>query len=158
MTEVTGLAGDEAQNIATQVGRTMLANDRATQMLGIMLDEIRPGYARMHMVVREEMLNGHDLCHGGFIFTLADSTFAFACNSRNFNTVAAAAMIDFLAPGRCGDRLTAEAIEQSLAGRTGVYDIVVSRQDGTRIALFRGKSHRISGEVLNRPNVLSPQS
>jgi acyl-CoA thioesterase len=98
--------------------------------------------------VRGDMLNGHAICHGGFIFTLADSAFAFACNSRNHNTVASAGNIDFLAPAQEGDLLTAEAVEQSLSGRTGVYDIGVTRGDGIRIAMLRGKSHRIQGEVI----------
>jgi acyl-CoA thioesterase len=100
------------------------------------------------MPVRDDMLNGHGLCHGGLIFTLADSAFAYACNSRNQNTVASGCTIDYLAPGQPGDILSAEAIEQSLAGRTGVYDITVSNQDGKRLALFRGRSHSIKGGVL----------
>jgi acyl-CoA thioesterase len=102
----------------------------------------------MSMPVREDMLNGHQSCHGGFIFSLADSAFAFACNSHNFNTVGAGCTIDYLAPGRLGDLLTAEAVEQALAGKTGVYDIQVRNQDGRMVALFRGKSHRVQGEVI----------
>ena len=94
------------------------------------------------------MLNGHQTCHGGFIFALADSAFAFACNSHNRNTVASGCSIDYLARGREGDVLSAHAREQSRAGRTGVYDIVVTIQDGVRIALFRGRSYQISGEVI----------
>jgi acyl-CoA thioesterase len=113
------------------------------------LDAIRPGYARMRMQVREDMLNGHGTCHGGYIFMLADSAFAFACNSHNFNTVGAGCTIDYLAPGRAGDVLVAEAVEQALAGKTGVYDVVVTDQDGRKVALFRGKSHRVAGHVVD---------
>ena len=104
------------------------------------------------MSVRKDMLNGHSICHGGFIFTLADSAFAFACNSYNQVTVAARAAIDFLAPAQLGDVLIAIAEERALSSRTGVYDITVSNQDGVRIALFRGNSHRIRGEVVPQPN------
>jgi acyl-CoA thioesterase len=115
------------------------------------LDEIRPGYARMSMRVRDDMLNGHSTCHGGYIFMLADSAFAFACNSHNFVTVGAGCTIDYLAPGREGDLLTAEATEQARTGKTGVYDIVVTNQEGRKVALFRGKSHRVSGHVVELP-------
>jgi acyl-CoA thioesterase len=99
------------------------------------------------MPVRRDMLNGHATCHGGYIFMLADSAFAFACNSHNFNTVGAGCTIDYLAPGFEGDVLVAEALEQALQGKTGVYDICVRNQDGRTVALFRGKSHRVSGMV-----------
>jgi acyl-CoA thioesterase len=138
---------ERAQQLAELAGKTMYERDPASQKLGMTLDEIRPGYARMSMRVREDMLNGHGTCHGGYIFMLADSAFAFACNSHNFNTVGAGCSIDYLAPGREGDLLTAEAQEQALSGKTGVYDIVVSNQEGRKVALFRGKSHRVSGMV-----------
>lgn len=137
----------DPQALAELAGKTMYARDPASQALGMLLDEIRPGYARMSMRVRGDMLNGHATCHGGYIFMLADSAFAFACNSHNFNTVGAGCTIDYLAPGREGDVLVAEAVEQALQGKTGVYDIKVSNQDGRTIALFRGKSHRVSGMV-----------
>jgi acyl-CoA thioesterase len=133
--------------LAELAGKTMYERDPASQALGMTLDEIRPGYARMSMRVRGDMLNGHATCHGGYIFMLADSAFAFACNSHNFNTVGAGCSIDYLAPGREGDLLVAEAVEQALQGKTGVYDIKVSNQEGRTIALFRGKSHRVSGMV-----------
>ncbi len=139
----------DPQALAELAGKTMYERDPASQGLGMTLDEIRPGYARMSMRVRANMLNGHASCHGGFIFTLADSAFAFACNSHNFNTVGAGCTIDYLAPGREGDLLTAEAVEQALAGKTGVYDITVTNAEGKTIALFRGKSHRVSGTVVN---------
>ena len=100
------------------------------------------------MTVRPDMVNGHHICHGGLIFTLADSAFAYACNSYNKNTVASACHIDFLAPAKEGDILEAEAVEQSLSGRTGVYDITVRTRSGKTVALFRGKSYRINGEVI----------
>ncbi len=141
----------DPQALAELAGRTMYERDPASQALGMTLDEIRPGYARMSMPVRADMLNGHGTCHGGYIFMLADSAFAFACNSHNAVTVGAGCTIDYLAPGRPGDLLTAEAIEQSLLGKTGVYDIAVTDQTGRKIALFRGKSHRVSGQVAELP-------
>jgi acyl-CoA thioesterase len=137
----------DVQALAELAGKTMFERDLASQALGMRLVEIRPGYARMTMPVRGDMLNGHQTCHGGYIFMLADSAFAFACNSHNHNTVGAGCSIDYLAPGREGDLLTAEATEQALAGKTGVYDIKVSNQEGRTIALFRGKSHRVAGLV-----------
>jgi acyl-CoA thioesterase len=107
-----------------------------------------PGRAIMRMAVRREMLNGHEICHGGLIFTLADSTFAFACNSRNNVTVAAACTIDFLQPVRLGDVLTCEGTERLLQGRHGVYDMTVTNQAGEIVALFRGKSTQVKGSVL----------
>ena len=135
------------QALADLAGKTMYERDPASQKLGMTLDAIRPGYACMRMRVREDMLNGHGSCHGGYIFMLADSAFAFACNSHNFVTVGAGCAIDYLAPGRIGDVLTAEATEQALSGKTGVYDVVVTDQDGRTLALFRGKSHRVAGQV-----------
>lgn len=137
--------------LARAAGAAMYARDTASQGLGMVLEAIRPGYARLAMTVREDMLNGHATCHGGFIFALADSAFAFACNSHDRVTVAAGAAIEFLAPARLGDRLTAEATEQYLGGRTGIYDVVVSNQDGRRVALFRGKSFRKDGAVTDPP-------
>jgi acyl-CoA thioesterase len=137
------------QALAELAGKTMYERDPASQALGMTLDAIRPGFARMRMRVRDDMLNGHGTCHGGYIFMLADSAFAFACNSHNFNTVGAGCTIDYLAPGRAGDVLVAEAVEQALAGKTGVYDVVVTAQDGRKVALFRGKSHRVAGHVVD---------
>ncbi len=136
-----------AQALAELAGRTMFERDPASQALGMVLAEIRPGYARMTMTVRADMLNGHATCHGGYIFMLADSAFAFACNSHNLSTVGAGCTIDYLAPGRGGDVLVADATEQALQGKTGVYDVTVKTADGRTIALFRGKSHRIGGTV-----------
>jgi len=136
------------QALAEAAGAAMFARDAASQALGMKLVEIRPGYARMTMPVRSDMLNGHQTCHGGFIFALADSAFAFACNSHNHTTVGAGCTIDYLAPGRLDDLLTAEAIERTLAGKTGIYDVNVTNQEGKMIATFRGKSHRVAGEVV----------
>lgn len=138
----------DAQSLAELAGKTMYERDPTSQALGMRLAEIRPGYARMTMTVRADMLNGHRTCHGGYIFMLADSAFAFACNSHNFNTVGAGCTIDYLAPGREGDVLTAEAVEQALAGKTGVYDIAVTNAEGRTVALFRGKSHRVPGMLV----------
>ena len=138
----------DAQRLAELAGRAMLERDPASRGLGMSLDAIGPGHARMSMPVREDMLNGHACCHGGYIFMLADSAFAFACNSHNFNTVGAGCTIEYLAPARPGDVLVAEAREQALQGKTGIYDVVVLDQDGRKIALLRGKSHRVAGTVV----------
>ena len=127
----------------------MWARDTASQALGMRIVRVGPGHAELSMTVRADMLNGHAICHGGFIFTLADSAFAYACNSYNVNTVASGCGIDFLAPAREHDVLTAVAQERSAAGRTGVYDIEVSNERGDTIALFRGKSYRIKGHVID---------
>ena len=137
-----------AQDLANAAAQAMYRNDRASQALGMSLEEVRPGYARMSMAVRPDMLNGHEICHGGMIFTLADSTFAFACNSYNITTVAAACSIEFMRPVAGGELLTAEAVEQILSGRNGAYDIRVSNRAGEVVALFRGKSTQIRGTVV----------
>ncbi|WP_332852897.1 hydroxyphenylacetyl-CoA thioesterase PaaI [Duganella sp. S19_KUP01_CR8] len=142
------LNAEEAQALAQAVGAAMFDSDPASQGLGMTIDAIAPGHARMSMPVRADMLNGHGSCHGGFIFTLADSAFAFACNSHNLTTVGAGCTIDYLAPARLHDVLTADATEQALAGKSGVYDVKVTNQDGRTVALFRGKSHRVSGHIL----------
>jgi acyl-CoA thioesterase len=136
--------------LAERVGHAMFERDPASQALGMRLDEIRPGYARMSMPVRPDMLNGHATCHGGFMFALADSAFAFACNSHNAVTVGAGCTIDYLAPGRLGDLLSAEAVELSVSGKTGIYDVRIADQEGRTLALFRGKSHRVSGHVVEQ--------
>jgi len=139
---------DERQ-LAAKVGEAMFAGDRASrEFMRMELVSCEPGRAVMRMAVREEMLNGHEICHGGFIFTLADSTFAFACNSRNKVTVAAGCSIESLKPGRVGDVLTCEGIEQVLQGRHGIYDMKVTNQRGEAVAMFRGKSAQIQGTVI----------
>lgn len=135
--------------LAAATAGAMWARDRTAQALGMRLVKIDAGHATLAMTVRSDMVNGHRICHGGMIFTLADTAFAYACNSYNQNTVASAAHIDFLAPAREGETLEAEAIERSAAGRTGVYDVTVRTGDGRTVALFRGKSARISGQVID---------
>ncbi len=141
--------GDAArQQLAEQVRDAMLARDRATRSLGIEVLSIAPGTATLRMTVRDDMLNGFDICHGGFVTTLADSCFAFACNSYNEMTVASGFAIDIVAPSRAGDVLTAVASEVSLAGRTGVYDITLANQRDELIAVFRGRSYRLKGKPV----------
>lgn len=135
--------------LAEKVAAALYASDKASQSHGIRIAEVRPGYARLTMLVRGDMANGHGICHGGMVFTLADSAFAFACNSYNENTVAAAAAIDFLAAAREGDELTAEATELWRTRRNGIYEITVTNQKGAKIAFFRGRSYRIEGQVVS---------
>lgn len=144
-------AADDAarRDLAQRVGQAMFAADRASrETMGMELLECAPGRAVMRMWVQPPHLNGHRICHGGFIFTLADSTFAFACNSYNKNAVAAGCSIEFLKPAHEGDVLTCEGVEQVLSGRHGIYDMTVRNQHGQVVALFRGKSAQISGTVL----------
>lgn len=133
-----------------RVGAAMYERDFAAQHLGIELLDIRQGYACVKMPVADYMINGHDICHGGMIFTLADTAFAYACNSYNLVALAAAASVEFLAPARLGDMLTATANEQVLSGRKGIYDVVVTDQHDNIIALFRGRSQQTRGEVVVR--------
>lgn len=135
------------QALADAASDAMWQRDRAAHALGMERLSVAPGHATLRMVVRPDMVNGHQTCHGGMIFSLADTAFAYACNSYNLSTVASACHIDFLAPGREGDVLEAVAVERSAAGRTGVYDVTVSVIGGKTVALFRGKSYRIKGEV-----------
>ena len=139
----------DALALAHAVGQTMFAADVASRdTMGMELLSCEPGRASMRMVVQHLHLNGHQICHGGFIFTLADSTFAFACNSHNKNAVAAGCSIEFLKPGQLGDVLTCEGIEQTLQGRHGIYDMRVTNQRGEVVAMFRGKSAQIQGNVI----------
>jgi acyl-CoA thioesterase len=137
-----------AQLLAERAAHALFERDRASQGLGMRLAGVRPGSARVVLTVRGDMLNGHQVCHGGIVFALADSAFAFACNSHNESTVAAAAAIDFLATAREGDELTAEAVELWRTRRNGIYEITVVNQRGERVALFRGRSYRIDGQVV----------
>ena len=135
--------------LAAKVGEAMFAVDAASKdFLRMELVACEPGRAVMRMQVREPMLNGHKICHGGLIFTLADSTFAFACNSHNKVTVAAGCSIEFLKPAQLGDVLTCEGLEQVLQGRHGIYDMKVRNQRGEVVAMFRGKSASIQGTVI----------
>jgi acyl-CoA thioesterase len=138
----------DAHAIAEAVKLGMFMDDAASRGLGMHIDAIGPGYARISMTVRPDMLNGFKICHGGFITTLADSAFAFACNSYNEVTVASGIVVDFLAPAHEGDRLTAECHEVARTGRTGVYDIKVTDQDGKTVMVMRGRSHTIKGKQV----------
>jgi len=134
------LAPADAQALAERVAREMYERDGASQGLGLRVVRVAPGRAEVAMTVRTDMLNGHAICHGGFIFTLADSAFAYACNSYNLTTVASGCAIDFLAPAREGDLLTAVAHERSASGRTGVYDIEVNNQRGEKSRCFAARA------------------
>jgi acyl-CoA thioesterase len=139
----------EAKALAQKVADSMFAVDIATKdTMGMTILTCEPGRAVLRMTVRELHLNGHQICHGGFIFTLADSTFAFACNSYNKVAVAAGCSIEFLKPAKLGDVLTCEGVEQTLSGRHGIYDMRVTNQHGETIAMFRGKSAQIQGTVI----------
>lgn len=137
-----------AQQIAELSAEAMLSSDPSSTRLGMVVEEVRPGFARLRMTVVAYMINSHNICHGGYVFTLADSAFAFACNTYNRVTVASGATIDFLAPVYLEDELTAVATEQALGGRTGVYDVVVKNQAGRNVAVFRGRSHRLQGSLI----------
>jgi len=136
------------QQIAEAARDAMSAGDRASKMLGMQVLAVGPGTALLSMTVRADMLNGHELCHGGLVATLADSAFAYACNAYNEVTVAAGFDINLLVGARLGDVLTARAVEVSKAGRSGVYDIAVSNQRGEVVAVFRGRSHTVKGKPL----------
>jgi acyl-CoA thioesterase len=131
--------------LAERAAEIIEREDRASRWMGMQLEEVRPGYARLRMRVTENMVNGQKVCHGGLIFSLADSSFGFACNSHNQHALAASCAIDFLAPAALGDELTAEASEAAHAGRTRIYDVRVTNQEGTLIAVFRGKSAAVKG-------------
>ena len=135
-----------AQQLAEYARDGMFARDRAAHGLKMRITHIAPGQATIEMPVQDHMLNGFDICHGGYITTLGDTAFAYACNSQGLAAVASACSVDFVAPGRPGDVLVAEAKEVSQAGRTGVYDVTISNQKGEVIALFRGRSYRMKGK------------
>ena len=142
-------AGREAmtpQERAERSAQAMWAGDAASKDLGMTLDRVSPGEAELSFEVAPRHLNGHQICHGGYIFTLADSAFAFACNSYNRQVVAQENTITYLSPGRAGERLVASAKEVALNGRSGVYDVTVTGADGRQVALFRGLSRQISGQ------------
>src|SRR5260370_6123749 len=134
----------EDTKLAERVAQGMLAQDAMSRALGISILEVRPGYARLKMTVRPDMANSHSICHGGAIFTLADSAFAFACNSYNRSTVASGCSIDFVTPARIGDELIAEATERALPGRLGLYDVAVTDQSVHPIPFFRGHSYPVT--------------
>ena len=143
-----GARSADAQSVAEAVRTGMYGRDRAAQALGIVVDGIEPGGAVCCMTVRDDMVQGHGTCHGGIVFTLADTAFAYACNACNRATVALGAEITFVAPARAGEMLMATARERSRTGRTGIYDVEVTRHDGALVALFRGTSYETRGEVI----------
>jgi len=135
------------QALAEATARAMYPRDRTANHMGIMVEEIRPGYARASMTVQPFMVNSHDILHGGMCFTLADTAFAYCCNSHDVVTVASGASISFLAPGKLGDRLVAEAVETVKRHRSGVTDVTITNHLGEIIAVFRGTSRSLSGRV-----------
>lgn len=138
----------EQDPLARACSDVMHANDRTAQMMGIHIVETIAGQAVLAMKVRNDMLNGHDVCHGGMLFTLADTAFAHACNNTNKVTLASGCTIDFLAPAYEGELLTATATERSRSGRTGVYDVEIHNPAGKLVATFRGRSYQLKGSVL----------
>ncbi len=138
----------DATLLAKRCADTMWATDKASQALGMRLIDVSPGCSEMAMSISGSMVNGHGMCHGGFIFTLADSAFAFACNSYNQRTVAQHCSVTFIKSAKLGDRLTAKAVERSRSGRSGIYDITVTNDDGIVIAEFRGHSRTIDGTLV----------
>ena len=139
---------DDADLLAARCADAMWAEDNASKAMGMQIVSVREGSAVLSMTVQENMVNGHGMCHGGMIFSLADSAFAFACNSQNFAAVAAGASIDFLAPASAGDVLTASASIVSQGKKTGLYDVAVRNQSNRLVAQFRGRSARIRGTVV----------
>lgn len=146
-----------AQQVAEATRDAMCKDDRASRRLGMQVLAVGPGTATLTMTVREDMLNGHDLCHGGLVATLADSAFAFACNAYNEITVASGFDIHLVAAARRGDVLTANCVEVSKAGRTGVYDVTVTNQHGETVAVFRGRSYTMKGKPLVDGLPMGPQ-
>ncbi|MFV3371452.1 hydroxyphenylacetyl-CoA thioesterase PaaI [Pseudomonas sp. NY15435] len=138
----------DASQLARACAEAMYERDQATRRMGIQLLDAGPGSSKLSMRVREDMIQGHGTCHGGYLFALADSAFAFACNSYNDATVAIGCSIDYVAPAREGDELIASACEQSRSGRTGNYDVRIENSQGQLIALFHGKSYKVRGTVL----------
>lgn len=145
------------QRIAEAAAEAMYSRDHAAQGLGIRVEAVGPAYARLTMTVRQDMVNGHAILHGGLCFTLADTAFAYACNSHNYATVAQACSITYCAPGKLGDVLTAEARESWQKGRNGITDVTVTNQDGVVLAMFRGNSRRIQGHVTDDPEFVPTQ-
>jgi acyl-CoA thioesterase len=137
-----------AHDLAQACAQAMWSDDQASQGLGMVVERVSPGEALLSMAIRPDMTNGHGICHGGFIFTLADSAFAFACNTYNQRTVAQHCAVTFLQPGRRGDTLTAHAVERTRSGRSGIYDVTVRNSQGEVVAEFRGHSRTISGTLL----------
>jgi len=141
--------------LAQACSQFMYTNDAASKMLGIQIQADQPGCAKATMTVRADMTNGHAICHGGLLFTLADSAFAYASNNTNRSTVASGCSIEFIAPALQGDELTAIASERTRSGRTSVYDIEIFNQRDELIALFRGKGYQIRGSIIPQPGEAS---
>jgi acyl-CoA thioesterase len=148
MSNLTSIKTLSPKDIATAIGQGMYAKDSAAQDLGIRLMAISPGEATMEMTVVEKMLNGFEICHGGYFTLLADTAFAYACNSYNELTVASSFSIDLLAPVFAGDVLIAVATEVKLSSRTGVYDVEICNQNGELVSVFRGHSYRLKGKTV----------
>ncbi|MBA2922858.1 hydroxyphenylacetyl-CoA thioesterase PaaI [Pseudomonas sp. P7] len=142
------MTNHEAMTLASKCAQSLFQRDAASQAMGMRLLSTGPGCARVGMTVRADMLQGHGTCHGGHLFALADSAFAFACNSYNEATVAIGCSVDYIAPARLGDTLTADCTEQSRSGRNGNYDVRIENQQSQLIALFHGKSYKVRGSVL----------
>jgi len=138
----------DALSLARSCAEAMWAEDAASRSLGMELVAVEPGHAVLAMTVTEAMVNGHNMCHGGYIFMLADSAFAFACNTYNQRAIAQHCSVTFVTAARLGDRLVARAAERSRAGRSGIYDVTVTREEGLLIAEFRGHSRTIEGEIV----------
>ncbi len=145
------MSASNAQQIAERVRDDLYSRDRAAHLLGIEVAAVGAGSATTTMTVRDDMLNGHGICHGGFVATLADTCFAYACNAYDELTVASGFGVDLMAAGRLGDVLTARGVELSRGGRTGVYDVAVTNQRGEAVAVFRGRSYTIRGKPSIRP-------
>ncbi len=138
----------DPETMARACADAMWATDNASRALGMQIVDVGPGRATLTMTIGENMTNGHGMCHGGYIFTLADSAFAFACNSHNQNAVAQHCSVTFIRPGKRGDLLTARAVERSRSGRSGIYDITITAPDGKVVAEFRGHSRVIEGSLV----------
>src|SRR5687768_10821056 len=142
-------SGTDLQRQAERATEALWRGDAASRQLGMSIESCGPGNATVTMRIRPDMVNGHGICHGGLVFALADSAFAFACNSYGDNTVAAGAAIDFLLPAREGDVIRATASERWRGGRSGIYEIEVRNQKGETVALFRGRSHQVAGRLID---------
>ena len=139
------------QQLAEACVDAIQANDNAARSLGLEVIDVQPGKVTVCMTITREMTNSHNNCHGGLIFTLADAGFAFACNNANQATVASGCSIEFIAPAEIGDRLTATVRERTRSRRTGVYDAEITNQRKELVALFRGKSYQIRGQIIPQP-------
>lgn len=140
---------DDSQELAQRCAQAMWKTDATSQSLSMVLDTVGPGTATLRMTIDQTMTNGHGTCHGGYLFTLADSAFAFACNTYDQRTVAQHCSISYLSPAFAGDELIARASEVSRIGRNGIYDVIICRDSDSVVAQFRGYSRTIKGRVLS---------